>query len=228
MSTRVAPRLRVVAVACAVMLAVVNASSQAPPAAVDRRRHQPQARRRPGDLAKRPAGRLHHPRNQLGRERLRDRDLDRRCGDRTIAAGHQRAPVEHPAGVFAGRRVARLRVGSRRQAPAVSHRARRRRGRETDLDGRRRQQFRVVARRHGDRVHDDRSAVRREPRSARSAGATSSSKIRISATRICICSIVAARTTQAADQGQHGGRQFRLVAGRAPHRLRSPRHQRRR
>ena len=95
--------------------------AQAPSRAVDRRRHQPEARRRAGDLARRATGRLHHSRNELGRERLRDRDLDRRRRHRPIAPGHQRARVEPAAGVVARRRVARVRLGPRRQAPAVSH-----------------------------------------------------------------------------------------------------------
>ena len=113
-----------------------------------------------GDLTRRPPGGVHHPRDQLGRERLRNRDLDRRRRNRPVAAGHQRAQVEHATGVVARRRVARLRLGPRRQAPAVSHCAPRRRGRASDQHRGRRECVRVVALRQTAGVHDAGSRLR--------------------------------------------------------------------
>ena len=84
------------------------------------------------------------PRDQLGRERLRDRDLARRRAVGRDASTHQRPQIEQRARLVARRQEARLRFGPRRQAADLPDRSRRRRGDEADVGrriGRRRSRW---------------------------------------------------------------------------------------
>ena len=90
-------------------------------------------------------------------QRLRDRDLDRRCRHgRQRPPAHQRRQVEPAAGLVARRHVGGVHLGPQRQAPALSPVDRGRRGRGADLGRRGRHRVRLVARRRAHRLHDDR------------------------------------------------------------------------
>ena len=101
-------------------------------------------------------GRVHRARDQLGRERLRNRDLAGGRGGGRAAPADAGAEVEPPARVRARQPHAGIRVGPRRRAPDLSHRHRRRRSRAPDQARGRRLGLRVVARRQVDRLHGTR------------------------------------------------------------------------
>ena len=104
-------------------------------------------------------GRLHHSRDELGREHLRDRDLARRRAVGRDEAAHQRPQVEQRSRLVARRQEAGVRFGSRGQAADLSDRSRRRRGAEVDVGRGIRRRVRLGTRRPLDRVHVERPAV---------------------------------------------------------------------
>ena len=175
-----------------------------------------------GDLSGRPLGRVHHPRNQLGRQRLRNEIWLADAIDRRDASADQREEVEPVAGVVAGRLEARLHLGPHRQAADLSDQPAGRRSRRADQPRGRRQQLCLVARRQDDRVHRDRAEVggdqgpreeiRRIP--GRRAGPPDDAPVHDRRRD--------ARDAYADERRLHR-RQLRVVARRQKHRLRSPR-----
>src|SRR5471032_1166047 len=80
-----------------------------------------QARRIARDFAGRPLGGVHCSRNELGRERVRDRNLARRRGVGFDAPADEREEIELGAGLVARRLEAGVRVGPHRQAADLPH-----------------------------------------------------------------------------------------------------------
>ncbi len=110
------------------------------------------ARRLCGALARRLAGRLRGSRGELGRERIRNRDLARRRRGRSAAAAHEREEVLGRARLLARRQAAGLRLGPQRQAPDLPDRPARRRGRGADVGRGWRPGLRLVEGRQRDRL----------------------------------------------------------------------------
>ena len=101
-----------------------------------------------GDLARRPMGRLHGARDELGRERVRNRNLAGRHGERRErgrTSADEREEVEPVARVGAGWLQARIRVGPDRQAADLPDQSACGRSRGADLGRRRHHQLRVGA-----------------------------------------------------------------------------------
>ncbi len=152
--------------------------------------------------------------------------LDWRHGHRPLAAADQRAQVEPAARVGPRWRVARVRVGPRRQAADLSHLGGGRRGRAAHEQRGGRHRLRVVAVGRADRLHDDRSGHRGDegPREAMGRPSPRGSGSALHAPP-------RAGSGGASGQGPHlgpdGRGRLQLVAGRRLHRLRPSPHERR-